>query len=462
MTLLAGVARIPLAMPIGEPLMGYGARQGGAERVHDPLAARALYLENERACILVELDVCLLAPRDAEAIRARIGERIGLPRDAILVGAIHTHSGPETGIVAWIAGIAPPPIARDLADAAVEAAARAHASAAPARIGVGRAEARIGRNRRLADGPLDPEALVVRVDRAGGTPLAVLYAYGCHPTVLGHENLDYSADWPGAAAAVIESRLPGAIALFALGAHADIDPRTRGLLDLAAEGQSVGAGFAAMTALGREVGEAVATAALAIETSADAPIAAGVAELALPVHAATEHGDAREDVLAAERDAALRALDFDPAAEEPNVGALFAATHDRTRHLPRDEARRRIAMARRYLRDRTAPRFAGGHVVKVSAQVLRLGPAWLLALPAEATTNVGLDWKARLDGAPGAVVSIANGWYRYLPHARDFAHPAADEHYEISMSTFAPDSAERLLDAADALRARLRSAATLR
>ncbi|RIL00849.1 MAG: hypothetical protein DCC71_18390, partial [Proteobacteria bacterium] len=329
--------------------------------------------------------------------------------------------------------------------------ARAHGAAAPARLGVGRAEARIGRNRRVADGPLDPEVLVVRVDRADGAPLAVLYTHGCHPTVLGHDNLDYSADWPGAASRAIEAALPGATALFALGAHADVDPRTRGLLDFAAEGQSAGASFAAMESLGREVGEAVAAAAGAIRSDADAPVAAGARALVLPVHGADRDEAAREALLEAARRRALEALDLDAGAD-PGVGELFALTHERTRHLPRDEARRRIAAARRYLRDRTAPRFAGGLAASVDAQVLRLGAAWLLCLPAEATVDVGLDWKARLAGARGAVVSIANGWYRYLPHPRNFAEPDAELRYEIAMSTFVPDAAARLLDAGGALR----------
>ena len=88
-------------------------------------------------------------------------------------------------------------------------------------------------------------------------------------------------------------------------------------------------------------------------------------------------------------------------------------------------------------------------------QVLRLGPAWLLAVPAEATVDVGLDWKSRLSGAPGAVVSIANGWFRYLPHARNFEEPNAELRYEIAMSTFVPDAASRMIDAGVALRARL-------
>jgi len=455
MTLAAGVARVPLPMPLGAPLMGYGARLGFATGVHDPLFARALYLANGGAVLLVELDVCLLAPSHAETVRARIAERTGLAREQVLVGSIHTHSGPETGFVAWIAGAELPEITRALCDAAIEAAVAAHASAAPAQLGVGRAEVRIGRNRRIADGPLDAEALIVRVDRGDGAPLGVLYVYGCHPTVLGHDNLDYSADWPGAAARAIESALPGATAIFALGAHADVDPRTRGLLDMAIEGQSVGASFEVMEALGREVGVAVADAAMRIVTTADAPIASDTTWLSIPVHGVSADGTAQEAALEAERVAALRALGLDPERDEPNVGELFAATHERTRDLPRDEARRRIAVARRYLRDRTAPRFAGAPVARVGAQVVRIGPAWLLALPAEATTDVGLEWKARLGGTPGAVVSIANGWFRYLPHPRNFEHAAADEHYEIAMSTFVPGAATALLEAGAALRARL-------
>jgi hypothetical protein len=455
MSLLAGVARVPLDAPLGGPMMGYGARAGTARAVHDPLFVRALYLAGGGECLLVELDVCLLAPAHAESIRTRIAQRTGVAADRVLVGSIHTHSGPETGFVAWLGGAATPAAAGALFDAAVAAAEMARASAEPARLGVGRAEAQIGRNRRVADGPLDPGVLVVRVDRADGSPLAILYIHGCHPTVLGHDNLDYSADWPGAASRAIESMLPGATAIFALGAHADVDPRTRGLLDFAIEGQSVGESFAVMESLGREVGVAVANAALAITTDGDAAIAADSVRLTLPVHGAADGDDARRAVLEAGRKRALAALDVDPAGPEPGVGELFAMTHERTRHLPRDEARQRIAIARAYLRDRTAPRFAGGVAPSVCVQVLRLGPAWLLAVPAEATVDVGLDWSSRLGGAPGAVVSIANGWFRYLPHARNFAEPDAELRYEVAMSTFVPDAASRLLDAGVAIRARL-------
>jgi hypothetical protein len=448
--LRAGAARVALDPPLGGPMMGYGARTGGARGVRDPLYARALYLAERDDCLWLELDLCLLAPSQADAVRRRVAERIGVPARRVLVACTHTHSGPETGLFAALGGAPTPPDPARLLDAAVEAAARARAAAGPARLGVGRAEARIGRNRRVAGGPVDAEVLVLRVDREGAGPLAVLYVHGCHPTALGHDNLDYSADWPGAASRVIEAALPGALGCFALGAHGDVDPRTRGLLDLALAGQSVGVAYEEMEALGREVGEAVASAAAAIVPLADAPVRVKAASVALPVHGAESGEEGHRDALAHARRAAQAALAL-PADADPDVGAWFRLIAERTGGLPRDEARPRIAAVRRYLRDRTAPHFAGSLTPEVPIQVLALGAASFLALPAEATVAVGRDWKARRGGAPAAVLSIANGWLRYLPHPLDFAEPDAGQRYEIAMSTFAPESARRLLDAADAL-----------
>jgi hypothetical protein len=448
--LRAGVARVPLEPPVGGPMMGYGARAGGARGFRDPLFARALYLAEGADCLWLELDVCLLAASQADAVRRRVAERIGVPARRVLVACTHTHSGPETGLFAALAGAPTPPAPARLLDAAVEAAARARAAAGPARLGIGRAEARIGRNRRVADGPLDPEVLVVRVDHEAGGPLAIVYIHGCHPTALGHDNLDYSADWPGAASRTVEAALPGALGFFALGAHGDVDPRTRGLLDLALAGQSLGVAYEEMETLGRELGAAVAGAASAIAPVADAPVHVAAASMPLPVHGAGAGAEARREALERARRAAQAALDLPPGMD-PDVGGWFRLIAERTDGLARDEARPRIAAVRRYLRDRTAPHFAGGLAPEVPLQLVRLGPAAFVALPAEATVDVGRDWKARLGGAPAAVLSIANGWLRYLPHPRNFAEPDADQRYEIAMSTFTPDAATRLLDAAQSL-----------
>jgi hypothetical protein len=433
--LRAGVAAVPLDPPLGIPMLGYGARMEVARSVHDPLFARAIFLSGASDLLLVEADLCLLAPPQADAIRSRIAARSGVPSERILLGCIHTHSGPEPGFAAWLGRTSPPPYTGGLFGRIEEAALCAQSNAAPARLGIGRSEARIGLNRRRADGPVDTTVRIVRIDRDDGSPLAILYLHGCHPTVLGHENLAYSADWPGVASRTIEAAFPGATAVFALSAHADIDPRTRGLLDLAVEGQSRGAGFEAMEALGREVGEAVARAAGSIQTEERVELAAASRRLSIPVHG-SEHGEVAYEARLAR-------------------GELFRLLRERTRGFPAEEARERSARVRLYLRDRTAPRFAGGRRPQVEVQLLRLGELWLLGVPAEPTVDVGWDWSRRMGDAPAALVSIANGWLRYLPHPANFSEPDGDRAYEVLMSTLVPDAAARILDAGERLRERL-------
>lgn len=452
--LRAGIARVPLPTPLGLPMMGYGARVGRATALHDPLCARALYLAGRSDCLLLVLDLCLLAPVQARALRERLAARTGVAMECITVACTHTHSGPDTGLGEALDRRPAPDCVAPLLEAAQRAGEEAVASAAPAHLGAGSTQSQIGRNRRRADGPVDHEVCILRVDREHGTPLAILYIHGCHPTVLGHDNLAYSADWPGAASRRIEAELPGALAIFALGAHGDIDPRTRGLQDLALEGKSVGVGFDEMERLGDELGTAVAHAAAGIKTAARPEIDVAARSVRLLAHPGASSEAERGERLAASRSAALRSLGLDPATRIRSQD-LFQLAYDRTRSLGPSKRRAQIAEVRIALRDRQAAWFAGGIAAEVEIQVLHLGPIWLLALPLEPTVAVGLDWKRRLralrGGAPAGIVSIANGWLRYLPHGREYAEANANQGYEVLTSTFQSDAAERLLAAGEEL-----------
>ena len=448
--LVAGAASVGFEPPLGAEMMGYGARTGTAASHHDPLSVRALYLRAGSDLLLLECDVCLFAPAQMDALRERIAMRTGVPVERILVGSIHTHSGPDTGFGALLAGGSAPDYVEGIFDAALASAARARETAAPAKLGLARGEARIGRNRRLADGPLDTGVLVARLDGADGAPRAVLFVHGCHPTALGHDNLAYSADWPWAARQRIEAAFPGATALFVLGAHADVDPRTRGLLDLAIPGQSVGVDFPEVERLGLEIGDAVVEAAARAEPVADVPVDAASRRIGIPVHGFADGEEPAREALERSRAEAHRALGL---AADERVGTmdLFRLEHERTRDLPAGERRERIARVRLHLRDRTAQRFAFSTAPRVEAQVLRLGQALLLGLPLEPTVNVGLDWRRRVGAETSSVVGIANGWMRYLPHADDFGDPEAHQKYEILQSTLVPEAAARLLDEAESL-----------
>ncbi len=464
MTLVAGVAQVEITPDPGVPLMGYGAREGVSTGVHDPLYARALYLDSggsappREGALLLAADLCLMGAPQAGEVRERIALETGLEPCQILVSCTHTHSGPETGLAALIAGRPLPPHCAALQDGLVAAGLQAASAPRAARLAWGRAEVAIGRNRRLADGPIDPGVLVLRVDGEDGRPRAVLFSHGCHSTVLGYDNLEISADWPGVAAERVASET-GALALFLLGAHADIDPRTRGLMDLATPGQSLGLGFEAVRVLGLEVADAVLDVLDAMDppNGSDPPVRAAHTRVALPLHLGELAPERAREQLEARKHELCDLLEVPPD-RFPRLSQLGPFVESRVRNLPLAETRRRLSLARLYLRDKTAPFLVGGgREFEVEAQVMRIGDAALLALPLEPTTNVGLDWRTRAARAlPFAgVAGIANGWLQYLPHPDDLAHPRANEHYEVLQSTFAPGACERLLDAGEALLATL-------
>ena len=78
----------------------------------------------------------------------------------------------------------------------------------------------------------------------------------------------------------------------------------------------------------------------------------------------------------------------------------------------------------------------------------------LLALPIEVCTDVGLDFRERTSAEYTSVVSIANGWLRYLPHEENFGQLNAHHGYEVLQSTLHPQGATQLLDVAEELAAR--------
>ena len=59
--------------------------------------------------------------------------------------------------------------------------------------------------------PVDPTVSVIRIDRADGTPIAVLTNYACHPVVFGPDNLRYSADFPAVMNSTVEHEVAGGV-----------------------------------------------------------------------------------------------------------------------------------------------------------------------------------------------------------------------------------------------------------
>jgi hypothetical protein len=115
-----------------------------------------------------------------------------------------------------------------------------------ARLSLGHGAARFGVNRRVITpegvkggvnlkGPVDHAVPVLRIAAPEGRLRAVLFGYACHNTTLTGEFYEFSGDYAGFAQENIETLHPGAMALFVMGAGADINPHPRSKLELAKE-----------------------------------------------------------------------------------------------------------------------------------------------------------------------------------------------------------------------------------
>ena len=210
---LAGAAVVDITPPPGLSMCGYAARTGPATGTHDPLTARALVIDDTA---LVVADVLGFHAESCARIRARSG----FADDRVVVIATHTHGAPMPG---GCGGEADPAFLAQLEDGCVAALQQAAANRQPARLFAGNgANPGIAFNRRSEGGPIDPTVPVLLVETRDGDVLAVAFAHGCHPVVLGAGNRLYTADFPHYARTAVEAAHPGAVALFLPGCSGDV------------------------------------------------------------------------------------------------------------------------------------------------------------------------------------------------------------------------------------------------
>jgi hypothetical protein len=117
----------------------------------------------------------------------------------------------------------------------VQGVKEALANLEPARLAVGTGMAMANINRRARevdgritlglnpDGPVDRQIGLIRIEKAGGAPLALIANYAMHGTVLSGEFVEISGDAQGIVAGYVEEKL-GAAMLYVNGAAGNIAP----------------------------------------------------------------------------------------------------------------------------------------------------------------------------------------------------------------------------------------------
>lgn len=405
--LMAGVATVDITPEPGQLLWGYSNRTHGATGTLDPLMAKAVVLRaGDQSVAIVTLD---LGRTPEESVLAKIREetksRCGVSN--LFITASHTHHAPAMESTSDH----PNPYAEKVGRQIAEIICKAAGELVPVRIGVGRGTADLAHNRRkyLPDGrvamqwrnaerektePVDREYATIRLDRADGSTLAVLFNYACHPVVMGGDNYQYSADYVGAASAVVESQLKTKC-LFLQGGCGNINP----YMDKTPLDQG---GVEEMRKMGRTLGELLTK--TARETVA-----------AVPAHPSIQY-EARVIPVRVRWDL-----------EDPEVRAILSKAYG-----PRF--------------DNYISKTVKDNRVQCTLTTLLIdGDIALVGMPGEIFVQFQTAIKTRSPVANSFLVGYTHGYYAYFPTLRD----AAAGGYGGKTATYVePGAGERLTDEA--------------
>lgn len=211
----AGKVEITPTKPVW--MAGYGPNRR-SEGAHDPLCARCLVLKNgAEEVALVSCDCIGLSRFHVLKMRSMIKS---MPGDHVLIGATHTHSGPDT-YGQW--GPSPEVSGLDkawMADTYSKVAKLVDETAGklqPATLRFGNTTdvKRCSKNIRIPR-VLDTELGALQVLDKSGATIATLINYACHPEIL--DNHQLTSDFPNWLRNTVEAKL-GGVAIYMNGAQ---------------------------------------------------------------------------------------------------------------------------------------------------------------------------------------------------------------------------------------------------
>ena len=247
----AGFARVTITPERPIWLSGYASRTRPSEETLHDLHARAFALEDRRGTrvVLVSAEVIGFPRPMTEAIERRVASQHRLKPDQLILTSSHTHTGPVLrASLIGMYGLNEEQAAEIerysawLEDRVVDVVGKAIADLSPARLSFTRTTADFGVNRRVPsptgirfgankDGPTDPDVPILKIEALEGRIRGLVVGYACHNTTFRGDSYRVSGDYSGVAMSQLEAAHPGAVALYVMGAGADIDPQPNGTAD---------------------------------------------------------------------------------------------------------------------------------------------------------------------------------------------------------------------------------------
>jgi neutral ceramidase len=412
----AGAATSNITPSLGSPIVG-GFVPFPATHVHDELHARCLVLDDGKTkLVLVICDLLGIDRQVSDEARSILHKDLGIPPERVLIAATHTHSACSAlGKDARIVSHTMDDYQRFVARRIVDGVRRAVNLLRPAQLGWGQAEApehvfnrrwhmkpgtipanpfggtdKVKMNPPSGSpnllepaGPTDPAIPFLALREPGGRPIAVFSSYGLHyvgGVGPGHISADYFAMYCAALSRLLKAdqQAPAFVALMTNGTSGDINninfrqPRPK-----------------------QQPYEQM-------KHVAD--------DVAQQVHAALGKVTYREHVTLAAN------------YREPAIATRRPSPELLTWARNKVAERAKVAGGKTDLSDiyaeRTLRMAEHPETLNVPLQILRIGDVVLGTMPCEIFCEIGLEFKKRNPGRPAWLVSLAHGYYGYLPTPR--------------------------------------------
>jgi len=406
-------------------MAGYIYRTEPADGMHDSLHAKAAAFQcGDTAAVLVSLDLLFVSRGWGTKVREAIEQETGVPFDNILVAATHTHSGPDVFSPFATTTDAMSRYEESLFDTCVQVAKKSVESAESAAMKwCSLLSENVASNRRNPLQLTDSGRSVIRVEDASLKVKAHLVSFACHPTVMGPENLKYSADLFGVAAREVEEKFPGSVCLMFNGAAADASTRFTRRRQTWPELERLG------KKLARQIVQAsrASTAVKSGTVSAKSTLIAASFQESPSVAEAEKH---LEEVMEKTRADCRRSREDGgetPALVRPDLeGAaaqLMISKHGGWKSI------------------------FGTTVAEIELQVIRVGDIIICGLPGEFFGNRGSDLKNAALPKFAFIIGYANGYWGYIVPPKE----AKLGGYEPIMSPIQPSQEPEIIRQAKAL-----------
>jgi hypothetical protein len=449
----AGAATSNITPALGSAIIG-GFLPIPATNVHDELHARCLVLDDGKTKLaLVVLDLLGIQYNVSHEARKLIEQELGIPPSNVLISAIHTHSAASAlgeKHFEFPQKIDPYQsfVARRIADGVKCAVHRLR----PAQLGFTTAQApehvfnrrwflkpgtmpanpfggidQVKMNPSAGSpdlvkpaGPTDPTVSILAVRELGGRPIAVYSCYSLH-YVGGVKGGDISADYYGMYCERLERLLhgdeqdPPMVALMANGTSGDVNninflhPRPPKKP------------YEQMRFVADDLAAKVHAALAKLTYQDRVPLAACYRE---PV-VATRRPSAEQMAWAKQKLAGPA-----PKPGKADISYIYAQRFQAVAH--------------------------GATSVPVPLQVLRIGPVCIGSMPNEVFCEIGLEFRKRSPVQPAFLVSLAHGYFDYLPTPKQ--HELGGYETWLATNRLEPKASDKMLAALLEMAAEVRAA----